>query len=763
MKRLLIIFLCAVLTLSSLSFSAGAADSAIVDTAAPTDLASASADADIASSGATADEIAPTGWSLLTEAQFQSKLSSLRSKYPDGTIWEGYYYENGSIKASTCWAYAAQMLYEVFGARFYADSVMDYKYYNAYEVNAGDWVRIDWDSHSIFITKVTGDGIYYTDGNGTGVYNQVRWDGYYSWSTFYSRFAYGIKLPGNKLTGEEIDHTVAYSGNGGSGSMTSQIVKPSGGFTLQSSSFTRSGYSFAGYTCKRSYDNKWYTSDAGWQTQDEIYNNGYHYKFYPQGNSYTLGTPWIGGINVSTTFTFYAQWLPDQATLEFAANYSGYNYILGSDLGSGYSDYIYSRDPSAYTVSVDDTEKLNNASSVKITGSKAGSSASDLAIVTSTNKGYGNGYSQAGSVGDEKTYTLHFYAKASVDGAKMYFRWGFTTNYVTVELSKNWQTYTVNLPKNRFCGYALHPYFDKAGTFYLNSLALGDETFTSNVAPETGTWAAADRKVTRGEAPDSLPTPVREGYTFLGWYTAAEGGERITTQTPINESTLRVYAHWMKNISDTPVQTVSWGGHVYELYDNAVMWDAAKSLCAAKGGHLITIGSESENSIAYEMIRGRQGYCWIGLTCTQGTTDWKWVDGTAYTYKNWYNSSYGTKDSGEYYGLLYPSDFGTKNYASTWDKCKGSDYFCSYYGYYNSFYICEYDKSLLCGDADGDGTVTAVDATNVQRYLSSLNAHADEETLMNADIDKNGRLEIIDITYIQRHLAGMSIPYTIGY
>lgn len=40
-----------------------------------------------------------------------------------------------------------------------------------------------------------------------------------------------------------------------------------------------------------------------------------------------------------------------------------------------------------------------------------------------------------------------------------------------------------------------------------------------------------------------LPTPVRNGYTFDGWFTKAEGGERVTTDTVFTSHTT-VYAHW---------------------------------------------------------------------------------------------------------------------------------------------------------------------------------------------------------------------------
>lgn len=47
-----------------------------------------------------------------------------------------------------------------------------------------------------------------------------------------------------------------------------------------------------------------------------------------------------------------------------------------------------------------------------------------------------------------------------------------------------------------------------------------------------------------------LPTPTRDGYEFLGWYTSASGGTKVgdggTSYTPSGNITL--YAHWEKNI-----------------------------------------------------------------------------------------------------------------------------------------------------------------------------------------------------------------------
>ena len=789
MKRLIVFILCISMLASFAVLPAGAASEQtkenIVtdeDTAAEEDVEAE--DAGIADCDSYSDDfedldeedLAQTGWNTLTEAQFSSKLDQLRKKYPNGDIWSGTYYEYGAYKADTCWGYACQMMYEVFGAMFYSDGIYSsYVDYSGSNICAGDWVRIDLyggypdGTHSIFITKVTDSGVYYTDANGTGVYNQIRWEGYYSWAQFNSMFRWRVHLPGNNLKGsdtaaETVEYTIVYNANGGTGSAASEKVEANGEFTLKSNAFKRSGYTFAGYICRRSYDNTWYSeSTKKWQSNSDIYDNEYKYKVYPQGNSYTLGTPWIGGVKLACTFTFYAQWIPDKSTVEFMDNYSGYNYILGSDLEYDYSDYIFSRDSSVYSVSVDYSERLNNSNSLKIVGKSAGSSGSDLAITTSTNIGWGNGYSQQCKVGDDGDFYLRFCAKSSVEGAKMYIRWNYSNIYKTVTLSTNWKAYTVLLPKNHFYGAVLHPYFDTKGTYYLNSLVMGaGAEKIDNVVAETGRTADTCT-VTTGQAISNLPEPTRYGYTFLGWYTAAEGGERVTSKTKITASAIKLYAHWEKDVSYYPLRTFVADGHYYELYDNSMSWQDAEDFCESMGGHLITIDSSFENQLACDMISEHQGYCWIGLSYNKSAGVWQWVNGEKYSYKNWYKASYESDvNNGQYYAMMYPMDVWNTKYSGKWNNCVGSSVYYSYYCYYNSFFICEYDMMYYLGDADGSGYVDIVDATFVQRYVTMVDVPYDDDQLMNADVDGDDELTIVDATFIQRFCAALVTPYEIG-
>jgi len=49
------------------------------------------------------------------------------------------------------------------------------------------------------------------------------------------------------------------------------------------------------------------------------------------------------------------------------------------------------------------------------------------------------------------------------------------------------------------------------------------------------------------ELEDSLPTPKREGYTFIGWYTEKEGGTRVLTKSTMLIGNVSIYAHWAEN------------------------------------------------------------------------------------------------------------------------------------------------------------------------------------------------------------------------
>ena len=75
-------------------------------------------------------------------------------------------------------------------------------------------------------------------------------------------------------------------------------------------------------------------------------------------------------------------------------------------------------------------------------------------------------------------------------------------------------------------------------------------------------------------------------------------------------------------------------------------------------------------------------------------------------------------------------------------------------------YMPELRAWYMLGDADGDGEITILDATAIQRYLAGI---IGEEYIdpAAADVSGNG-VDITDATSIQRYLASMETPYPIG-
>ena len=76
--------------------------------------------------------------------------------------------------------------------------------------------------------------------------------------------------------------------------------------------------------------------------------------------------------------------------------------------------------------------------------------------------------------------------------------------------------------------------------------------------------------------------------------------------------------------------------------------------------------------------------------------------------------------------------------------------------YYNLF-----ANSYLLGDADGDGDISVLDATRVQRVLAGFTFDDVESISLRGDVSED-ELDIVDATLIQRWLAGFEVYCPIG-
>ena len=626
-------------------------------------------------------------------------------------------------------------------------------YYNGFTAKAGD-IAI-W----TYTTSSAGHVAIVTSANTTSmtVVDQNGWNGAHHTNPEYSTYKYtqwtfyGVIRPKFKST-----YNIAYNANGGTGTMASRTITEGTTFTPSKCTFTKSGYYFAGYNVCRKSDSKWYVKGTGWFTNSEITNSGYKKSVYNNGTNYVFNGSWTNGVNPGETYTFYPIWKPNSTKLWFYPNYSGCNYVMGGGLDSRMSSYINSRDTSIYTLSVDSSQRLNNQNSIKIVATSAGSSGHDMKIATSTNWGL-----TSGVTGDNRKMTLTFWAKSSVSGAKMYFCWANNSTYKNVTLTNEWKKYSIDMTKNIYSGGSIHPYMDKAGTFWINSLTLCDgSNGTNNYTRYEDGYTIPNQVYNYGDTYNSLPTPVRDGYKFVGWYTQNEGGTQITTSTKVFDYDTNVYAHWEKEISNVPIEDIILpNGREYALYDNAVSWEKAKELCENAGGHLVTISSQEENDLIYEIVKDKNNFLWLGAKLNENTQQWEWITGEEFGYTNWDTGEPNSLNA-EFYAQMYPTKLGFGNNAGCWNDSFGElSAWHSYFGFQNSMYICEFEP--LYGDTDGDREITITDATNIQKSIVSLMDFSDEQTKY-FDINNDGKKDIKDVSLIQKIVAGIITAWRVS-
>ena len=81
---------------------------------------------------------------------------------------------------------------------------------------------------------------------------------------------------------------------------------------------------------------------------------------------------------------------------------------------------------------------------------------------------------------------------------------------------------------------------------WMDGTAPAPVTCTVAFAANGGGVSESTRIILMGAAVGTLPTPTRTGYTFDGWFTAANGGIQVSASTVVTEN-VTYYAHWTVN------------------------------------------------------------------------------------------------------------------------------------------------------------------------------------------------------------------------
>lgn len=98
-------------------------------------------------------------------------------------------------------------------------------------------------------------------------------------------------------------------------------------------------------------------------------------------------------------------------------------------------------------------------------------------------------------------------------------------------------------------------------TTYYAHWTKSENTYTIIFDANGGTVSPAEKSVEVGQPYGELPQPIKEGYSFAGWYTARYGGNRIESSNTVGTAQNQIlYAHW--NITWYTVTFQAQGGTV---------------------------------------------------------------------------------------------------------------------------------------------------------------------------------------------------------
>ena len=130
----------------------------------------------------------------------------------------------------------------------------------------------------------------------------------------------------------------------------------------------------------------------------------------------------------------------------------------------------------------------------------------------------------------------------------------------------------------------------------------------------------------------------------------------------------------------SPFDPLVFEGHTYLLYPNAnLSWKDMKDRCAAMGGYLACITSDSENSALYEYVSASDfEVIYFGLYCDE-KNHWHWLNKEPLDYTAW--------DSGEPNGGWGKEPFGCYFRpigSSKWNDSDGK----------GGYYLCEWDADI---------------------------------------------------------------------
>jgi len=285
---------------------------------------------------------------------------------------------------------------------------------------------------------------------------------------------------------------------------------------LASNTFTRTGYTFAG----------WAKTTSG----SVVYSDGQSVK-----NVITT---------CGATTTLYAKWTPITYSIKYNANSgsgtmsnSSHTYGVEKALTTnaftrtGYTFLGWSTSSTATSATYTDGQSVSNLSSTNgaTVNLYAVWSIKSYTLTVKPNGGTWN------STTSNSTFTLNYGATKTIANPTR-------TGY-------NFSKWTVSGTGSSLSGTT----FTMGSANASLTASWTAKTMTVTFNANGGTTPTASKTVTYASAYGTLPTPTYSGYTFDGWYTAASGGTQVLSATTVTKTAAHtLYAHWTQDVALDP-------------------------------------------------------------------------------------------------------------------------------------------------------------------------------------------------------------------
>lgn len=499
----------------------------------------------------------------LTQNEFDSKLSSARSKYPNGCNNDTYsWYVAGSLVGYQCHGYARWLSYYVWGSDFRNGNGTNWTRYEATSSDSkidklvpGDVIRYragtskSW-NHTIFVTSISGDTVYFTDCNSDGNCT-VKWDRSFSKSTLSTYLKTTLYKPENEASST------------GRGYIAHYTLNNLGKHTHSYSSNYESAHPHKVYA-KCSCGDWYYTGETKYlDSCSDCWDKNRVDVWASRVNETTELSEGI----VKNRYQFWFKF----ANKDTGALYNSYGSIRGykSKISvynpDGSELYSYTYDDSDYNWIRAIPEKIGKYKiEIVLTGNITAKYSEYLEVKSDAQITFDTGHLIM-----VKGQSKSFYAKATGNWPKnSYLKESINTNIATAK--RDGHTITITAVKPGITFYSLK-IIDPEGNVLTEKrimIKVSPDVYKVTYYANGGSGAPMEQEKKYGvNLTLSSTVPLRNGYVFTGWNTKEDGsGKKYSPGDIYSENEkLNLYAQWKTN-----AYTLTYDGNGYSSYSSKV-------------------------------------------------------------------------------------------------------------------------------------------------------------------------------------------------